>query len=695
MSLEAALDEERLQILDILEGRPAHSHSSSRPRHASPTPPVRSMLDVSTDGAQQRPGGASGSPSGRTASTSNVRSMLEPVSPSPLRLTHSAAASPTSQTSYLHDKNGHRRASEATTIGLPEIKKKEVNIDQDYQFDMLPSIPHHALPKRVTQGGKLGSSTNNSAMHASSMAAVISGADLGSIPGYSRGRDYRRHNSSVGAANQSRSPSAHRLARSQSPGTKLLGANSTFTPGKFYTDSGKMINMDMAYRKLSDAALSRAGGSLAHLPKKPTSGERGDGDAQSENGDTRLPKDDYPDAHSDDDDTTDVDSSSGEEDWKSEMYRGRRRSRKKSDADAASDGAGSQKGREKKTKSLLAAAEEESKRVSSSYKVRSLLEPVPVAGKQAPKKTGVHPHTSFDYAGSMANTPVGSEDEAEYSDIKKAQNLSIYMSQPDHSIPNRVIRTIVRGEFTSMQEEANQGRRRLRKYLVATDLSEEAVYALEWTIGTILRDGDTLYAVYAVDEETGTGAETSAVQIGEGAKAILDAADIVVSQTESTEGNPAKASLVGPIAPVRASSTQRTGSDSKSGSIDSRNMSKAEMERIHAVEMISQTCIKLLRKTRLQVRVAVEVIHCKSPKHLITEAIDGLEPTLVILGSRGRSAIKGVLLGSFSNYIVTKSSVPVMVARKKLRKHAKLKTTNVRLSNNLTTPKKLAFAKID
>jgi hypothetical protein len=54
-----------------------------------------------------------------------------------------------------------------------------------------------------------------------------------------------------------------------------------------------------------------------------------------------------------------------------------------------------------------------------------------------------------------------------------------------------------------------------------------------------------------------------------------------------------------------------------------------------------------------------------------------------------------VLLGSFSNYLVTKSSVPVMVARKKLRKHAKYKNTNVRLSNNLNIPKRLELAKID
>ena len=58
-----------------------------------------------------------------------------------------------------------------------------------------------------------------------------------------------------------------------------------------------------------------------------------------------------------------------------------------------------------------------------------------------------------------------------------------------------------------------------------------------------------------------------------------------------------------------------------------------------------------------------------------------------------------VLLGSFSNYLVTKSSVPVMVARKKLQKpNSKSRLPHVRLANNLTpakTTKSLADAKID
>lgn len=54
-----------------------------------------------------------------------------------------------------------------------------------------------------------------------------------------------------------------------------------------------------------------------------------------------------------------------------------------------------------------------------------------------------------------------------------------------------------------------------------------------------------------------------------------------------------------------------------------------------------------------------------------------------------------VLLGSFSNYLVTHSSVPVMVARRKLKKQTKKTKTNIRLSNNLMTPKSLAMAKVD
>lgn len=234
--------------------------------------------------------------------------------------------------------------------------------------------------------------------------------------------------------------------------------------------------------------------------------------------------------------------------------------------------------------------------------------------KKSALKAVIHPQTSYDiptpYTQSAAGTPYGSEDEAEKEDVHRAQKLSIHMSTIDNRVPNRSIRTIVRGNYASLQEEADGGHRRQRKYLVATDLSEESVYALEWTIGTVLREGDTMYAIYTIHED----ANPSSVQVGEGAKAIQDAAVVVGTQTKEASQNlsPGSRTILGRLGP---------GTNSKAGSIDSRASPIAEIERVRAVETVSQTCVKLLRKTLLQVRIAVEVIHCKSPKLMITEAV--------------------------------------------------------------------------
>jgi nucleotide-binding universal stress UspA family protein len=198
----------------------------------------------------------------------------------------------------------------------------------------------------------------------------------------------------------------------------------------------------------------------------------------------------------------------------------------------------------------------------------------------------------------------------------------------------------------------------------------------------VLRDGDTLLAVYAVDEELGVGGEGSVTPGGPTAQQESD-------QLKRTLSNHKFDGAPGPGRSPLSNSISATD-------VDLESMSKSEKERYQAAVEVSDRCLKLLRKTRLQVRVVVEVFHCKSPKHMITEVIDFLEPTLVILGSRGRNSLKGVLLGSFSNYLVTKSSVPVMVARKRLRKHSKYKRQNLRLSNVISGPSgRLANAKID
>lgn len=278
--------------------------------------------------------------------------------------------------------------------------------------------------------------------------------------------------------------------------------------------------------------------------------------------------------------------------------------------------------------------------VAEKYKVRSLLEPeitvtTPAGDRMKSSKSGIHPNTSFDEGASGLNTPVDSDTEAELTDIKRAQKLSINMtsivSTPSTS---RCVRTIYRGNFSKMQQEASDNQRRVRKYMVATDLSDEAAHALEWTIGTVLRDGDTLLAIYCVDEEVGI-APTEASEDDQ----MREQVAAIAASTRPSISTPI-------LAPVNVPSPLGNGlrlGDSNNGSASpmGRERSKAEQERYRAVQDITDRVARLLRKTKLQVKVVVEVIHCKSPKHLITEVIDYINPTLVILGSRGRSALKG------------------------------------------------------
>lgn len=277
------------------------------------------------------------------------------------------------------------------------------------------------------------------------------------------------------------------------------------------------------------------------------------------------------------------------------------------------------------------------------YKIRSLLDPsITVTGPGGERsyrtsKPGVHPNTSFDEGASGLNTPVDSDTEQDLTDIKRAQKLSINMtSVVSTPATSRSVRTIYRGDFAKMQQEALDNQRRVRKYLVATDLSEEAAHALEWTIGTVLRDGDTLLAIYCVDEETGIVANEGSADdsyINEQVAAIAAAATRPSGSTPIMNATNAPS----PLGP-RALRLDSVGSNA---SPMGREKGKQEQERFRAIQDITDRVARLLRKTKLQVKVVIEVIHCKSPKHLITEVIDYISPTLVILGSRGRSALKG------------------------------------------------------
>ncbi|KAH6690662.1 Usp domain-containing protein [Plectosphaerella plurivora] len=726
MSMEAMLDQERRDVLALLEGHaPARQFNSSPTdvRSSSPynTPrsPVRSMLDVGDDSASINSANSKKSPP-RTHALP-VRSMLDIDSPPPppqaprrsmldidtpkMAQVPSGPNSPVESRSSIQSAGKHHPRSFSDTNSNPNFGPRasvgdRLDPTSGYQFgDILTNNIGSSMPKRNTQAGKVGSHSSGPGV----MGEVMRGNDLSSIvlPG---DRSHRhgsfsgptgRRSSSKGPTSKSKSPHGRGF---RSPSPNVTGQLQRI-PGTAMLDDGRVVDITNAYRKLSDANMAFAGGRLGELAtrKRSSASEGASGG--------RLAKNYFSPDGEDLGDSSDDDG--GEESSSDENTRGRKmvprgQERKGSQA---SDTATKP---DRQSLSLLAAAEEERIEVSSKQKqpgYRSLFdEPeITVTGPGGEKakhsKSGVHPSTAFDISPSSGPASMmDSDEEEDLSDIKRAQKLE-FSATPILSTPDshRAIRIVYRGDYTELRQKAEDEGRRLRKYLVATDLSEESSHALEWTIGTVLRDGDTLLAIYCVDEETGIYASDDVVpddlkahrEQAAAINAVANGKDTPTTQTASTPMFPhlSRASALG------------FGSRSSSPAPSNRNNNKdrAEEERNRAVDEITERVNKLLRKTKLQVRVIVEVLHCKNPKHLITEIIDLVSPTLVILGSRGRSALKGVILGSFSNYLVTKSSVPVMVARKRLRKHSKYKKGPMGQVNNLMTTgaRSLANAKID
>lgn len=81
-------------------------------------------------------------------------------------------------------------------------------------------------------------------------------------------------------------------------------------------------------------------------------------------------------------------------------------------------------------------------------------------------------------------------------------------------------------------------------------------------------------------------------------------------------------------------------------------------ERQASALMLLRQATGLLERTRLNVKIECQGIHAQNARHMLVDMIDYLEPTMVIVGTRGLSSIKGMLLGSVSNYLIQKSSAP-------------------------------------
>ncbi|EGN97985.1 hypothetical protein SERLA73DRAFT_182796 [Serpula lacrymans var. lacrymans S7.3] len=163
------------------------------------------------------------------------------------------------------------------------------------------------------------------------------------------------------------------------------------------------------------------------------------------------------------------------------------------------------------------------------------------------------------------------------------------------------------------QGDPDASNRRRRLYIVASDLSEESRYALEWGIGTGLRDGDEMLIVTVVENEN-------------------------------------------KIDPPIPNATDRA------------TKLRSQQERQGLAYILVRQATSLLQRTKLNVVVSCQAWHAKNARHMLLDIVDYNEPTMLIVGSRGLGKLKGILLGSTSHYLIQRCSVPVMVARRRLKR---------------------------
>lgn len=216
----------------------------------------------------------------------------------------------------------------------------------------------------------------------------------------------------------------------------------------------------------------------------------------------------------------------------------------------------------------------------------------------------------------------------------RVDHLPLSTSRPVFQRDRCTIR-LTNGEPVATLAENNRDPKR---YVVASDLSVESKYAVEWCIGTVMRDGDEM---------------------------------IVVTVAEGDNK----------VDPAEGSNVDRT--------LRLRNQQERQMLTYLLVRQVTS----LIQRTRLNVTVVCQAWHAKDSRHLLLDLIEFIAPTMLIVGSRGLSKIKGILLGSTSHYLIQKSSVPVMVARRRLKRPPKRSAHLSQLSHRARVP--LAEAAID
>ncbi|MBW0509499.1 hypothetical protein O181_049214 [Austropuccinia psidii MF-1] len=198
---------------------------------------------------------------------------------------------------------------------------------------------------------------------------------------------------------------------------------------------------------------------------------------------------------------------------------------------------------------------------------------------------------------------------------------------------NRYTITIEHGN----QNQAAKQAERTRFYLVAGDLSDESKYASEWTIVTVLRQGDECLIIMIIKT---------------GSKCLL-----FLLVTFYVFDNSLRIFLFNQV-------DLNFGEGSAAEKTAKICNQKGRQE---IATLLVKEATTLSEQTGLNVKVAFQVVHARSTKHMLVDCIDFLEPNLVVVQSRGLSSLKVNLMGSISHYLVQKSSVPVMVAWRRLR----------------------------
>lgn len=247
------------------------------------------------------------------------------------------------------------------------------------------------------------------------------------------------------------------------------------------------------------------------------------------------------------------------------------------------------------------------------------------SGKLSQTTGKVTPRSNFRAPSPAALSNLGDDD----AELKRAKAMELRVSPLDETIKDRTVKMIIRGDWNAFQDDDEEdlpSRHEPRLYLLGSDLSSEATYALEWTIGTLLKDGDTILIVNAVEDEHATKTaefEEPSLEIKlESAKAAEEANTTMGTLTRQTTNQQSddkyeesKKKKLNAIA-THARSLSRSGPA----------RSKTDSDRITSVDKLETDFLRFVRKTTLQVRCMIEVINCRSPRHLILNAVSLYHP---------------------------------------------------------------------